>query len=51
MDDYGNDWLCLCSLICALSPAELSTHIAAFMGLRSHANLPCLVNLVLKGLK
>ncbi len=30
------------------SAAELSTPIGAFMGLRSHANLPCLVNLAQK---
>ena len=29
------------------SNSELSTPICAFMGLRSHDNLPCLVNLAL----
>ncbi len=42
-------WLCMCSLVCALSikPTEVPPPISAFKELCSKTNLPCLVHLVL----
>jgi len=45
--------LCLCSLMCVLSLDHVQNFplpSALFLELRSHANLPCLVNLALNGL-
>jgi len=47
---YANDPAASVSFnvhILSKSPAELFTPICVFVGLRSHANLPCLVNLAL----